>query len=179
MWHPFNYLPRAWRVPVLVLLVVLTVVVARQTQQPLNAFPMNALELAPNTTAAGIIISVWKTVDPALYFAHLLQHWDNYFIPCYSTSLALACVIIADWLFSANATANFHGKLLAWLMWVAGILDYVENHAINKMLDGSIESRWVKMSSYSASIKFALIGTGFIYFLSGILVGLVRRKKTS
>ena len=177
MWHPFNYIPRSWRIPVLVLLVALTSVVGCQTQQPLDSFRMIALELAPTTKAAEIIIQTWKAVDFNLSAAHLLQYWDNYFILCYSTSLALACVFIADWLYSLETRANFHGKLLAWLMWVAGILDYVENHAINKMLDGSIETRWVKLSSGSASVKFALIATGLIYFFSGLFVGLVRRKK--
>ena len=177
MWHPFNYFPRSWRIPVLVLLVALTFIVARQTQQPLYAFPMNALELAPTTKAAEIIIQTWKAVDFDLSSARLLQYWDNYFILCYSTTLALACIFIADWLYSLETRANFHGKLLAWLMWVAGVLDYVENHAINKMLDGSIETRWVKLSSGSASVKFALIATGLIYFFSGLFVGLVRRKK--
>jgi hypothetical protein len=177
MWHPFNYLRRSWRIPALVLLVALTFIVARQTHQPLYAFPMNALELAPTTKAAEIIIQTWKAVDFDLSSARLLQYWDNYFILCYSTTLALACVLIADWLYSLETRANFHGKLLAWLMWVAGVLDYVENHAINKMLDGSIEIRWVKLSSGSASVKFALIATGLIYFFSGLFVGLVRRKK--
>jgi len=177
MWHPLNHLPRRWRIPVLVLLCALTWFVARQTQQPLYAFPMSALELAPNTDAAGIIISCWKTLDPDLHFARFLQHWDNYFIVCYSSSLALACVLIADWLYSSETRANFHGKLLAWLMWVAGILDYVENYGINRMLDGNIESRWVKLSFGSASIKFALIGTGLVYFVTGLFVGLIRRKR--
>lgn len=178
MWHPFNHLPRRWRIPVLLVLVALTLFVGRLTQQPLNAFPMSALELAPNKDAADIIIGCWKVVDWTLHYAFTLQHYDNYFIPCYSTTLALACVLIADWLYAPNAKANFQGKLLAWLMWVAGILDYIENYAINKMLAGSIEDRWAKLSSYSASIKFALIATGSIYFLSGLLVGFVRRKGT-
>jgi hypothetical protein len=178
MWHAFNHLPRSWRIPVLILLFALTVLVGYQTQQPLYPFPMSALELAPNTSAADIIISGWKAADKDLHFARLLQYWDNYFILCYSTLLALACVFIADWLYAADARANFHGKLLAWLMWVAGILDYIENYAINKMIDGSIESRWVKLSYRSASVKFALIATGLIYFFSGLLVGFVRRKRT-
>jgi len=135
---------------------------------------MSALELAPNTDAAGIIIGYWKAIDSNLNLAHLLQHWDNYFILCYSTSLALACLIIADWLYASEPRANFHGKLLASLMLVAGILDYVENYAINKMLDVGVETRWVKMSFWSASIKFALIGTGFIYIISGVFIGVVR-----
>ena len=179
MRHPLKNNPRSWRLVVLVVLIALTFIVGRQTKQDLYVFPMNALELAPNTKAAWIIIALWKAIDPGLHAAHSLQYWDNYFILCYSTSLALACLIIADWLYSSEARANFHGKLLAGLMLVAGILDYVENYAINKMLDGSVETRWVNMSSWSASIKFALIGTGLIYIISGVVVGLMRRKKAA
>ena len=178
LWHPFNRLPRSWRVPVLLLLVALTFAVGRLTRQPLYAFPMNALELAPSKEAGEIIIGCWKVVDPTLHFATTLQHYDNYFIPCYSTTLALACVFIADWLYSPDTWANFQGKLLAWLMWVAGILDYVENYGINKMLAGKIEDRWVKMSDYSASIKFAFIAAGLTYFFTGLFVGFVRRSRT-
>jgi di/tricarboxylate transporter len=178
LWHPLNRLPRSWRVPALLVLFALTLAVGCLTQQPLNAFPMSALELAPNTDAARIIINCWQVVDSNLHFATTVQHYDNYFIPCYSTTLALACVFIADWLFSPDAWANFHGKLLAWLMWVAGILDYIENYGINKMLAGKIEDRWVHMSYYSALIKFALIAAGLTYFFTGLFVGFVRRKRT-
>jgi hypothetical protein len=176
MWHPFNYLRRSWRIIALVILLVLTVLVARQTNQHLNVFPMNILEVAPNATAATIIIDCWKEVDPELKAARLLQSWDTWFILCYSTFLALACVTVADWLYSAEANGNRLGKLFAWLMWVAAILDYVENHAINKMLAGPIVAPWPTVSSISASIKFALIGTGSVYILSSIFVRLFRRK---
>ena len=63
-------------------------------------------------------------------------------------------------------------------MWVAGILDYVENYAINKMLAGMIESPWPKVSSSSAALKFMIIAAGVVYIMSGILVGLLQRKPT-
>jgi small-conductance mechanosensitive channel len=140
---------------------------------------MVALELAPNSEAAQIIIDCWKENDPALRAARKLQFWDNFLILCYSTWLALACVMMANWLYSADATANFHGKLFAWLMWVAGILDYVENHAINKMLDGRIEKPWPTVSSVSASLKFMIVATGVMYILSGILVRFTAPQKTT
>jgi small-conductance mechanosensitive channel len=179
MWHPFNYLPRSWRIPALAILFALTVIAAYKTHQTLNIFPINALELAPSVDAAKVIIDGWKKVDPNLDAAHLLQYRDNFFILCYSTFLALGCFIVADWLYASEATANFHGKLFAWLMWVAGILDYVENHAINKMLDGPVVDPWPTVSSISASIKFTLIGTGSVYILSSLFVRLFRRKLLS
>lgn len=176
MRHPFNYLPCAWRPPVLAVLAALTVFVGYKTNQSLNIFPVTALELAPNEQAAQIVIDCWRGTDPDLKAAHLVQYRDNFFILCYSTFLALGCVIVADWLYSSESTANLHGKLLAWLMWVAGILDYVENYAINKMLDGNIVQPWPTVSSVSASIKFALIGTGAVYLLSSLVVRVLRRS---
>ena len=176
MWHPFDYLTGSWRIVAVVALFVLTVIVALKTSQPLKPFSMVALELPANPAAAKIIIERWKQDDRSLVAARLLQYWDNYLILCYSTLLALACVIVADWLYPLGSTANFHGKLLAWLMWVAGILDYVENYAINKMLAGMIESPWPKVSSSSAALKFMIIAAGVVYIMSGILVGLVQRK---
>lgn len=177
MWHPFDYLPSSWRIPVLVVLLILTVIVARKTNQPLKPFRIVALELAPNTEAAGIIMDRWKKDDPTLAAARLLQYWDNYFIICYSTLLALGCAVVADWLYSLNGIANFQGKLFAWLMWVAGVLDYGENYAINKMLDGRMESKWPKVSSLCASFKFIFLATGIMYIISGILVGLLPLHK--
>lgn len=175
MWHPFNYIPRSWQLPVLVVLLALTVFVAIKTNQSLNIFPINALELAPNEQAAQIIIDCWRGTDRDLTAAHLLQFRDNFFILCYSTFLALGCFVVADRLYSSEPIANLHGKLFAWLMWVAGILDYVENHAINQMLDGNIVPPWPTVSSASASIKFALIGTGSVYMLSSLVVRVLRR----
>jgi len=175
MWHPFKYITRSWQLPVLVVLLALTVFVAIKTNQSLNIFPINALELAPNEQAAQIIIDCWKRADRDLTAAHLLQFRDNFFILCYSTFLALGCFIVADRLYSSQPTANLHGKLFAWLMWVAGILDYVENYAINQMLDGNIVPRWATVSSVSASIKFALIGTGSVYMLSSLVVRVLRK----
>jgi hypothetical protein len=176
MWHPFSFLPRSWRIPVLVVLFALTLLVAAKTNQPLYAFPMSALELAPNKDAAEIIIDCWKGVDPELKAARLLQYWDNYFILCYSTFLALGCFIITDWLYSSEARANLLGKLLAWLMWAVAILDYVENYAINQMLRGRIESPWPKTSSISASLKFALIGAGITFIVTSLVVRLLLRN---
>lgn len=178
MWHPFDYLTGSWRIVALVALVVLTIIVALKTRQPLKPFSMVALELAANSEAAKIIIERWKKDDDSLVAARSLQYWDNYLILCYSTLLALVCVIIADWLYPLGSTANFHGKLLAWLMWVAGVLDYVENFAINKMLAGLIEDPWPKVSSLSASLKFMLLAAGVVYILSGILVRVVKGTAT-
>jgi hypothetical protein len=175
MWHPFNYLSRSWQLPVLVVLFAFTAFAAYETHQSLNIFPINALELAPSVDAAKVIIKGWQQTDPNLDAAKLLQFRDNFFILCYSTFLAFGCFIVADRLYSAELTANLQGKLFAWLMWVAGILDYVENYALNKMLDGSIVPPWPTVSSVSASIKFALIGTGCVYMLSGLVVRALRR----
>jgi len=175
MWHPFKYIPRSWQLPLLAVLLALTVFAAYKTNQPLNIFPINALELAPSVEAAKVIIESWRQKDPNLDAAHLLQFRDNFFILCYSTFLALGCFIVADRLYRSEPTANLHGKLFAWLMSVAGILDYVENHAINKMIDGSIVHPWPTVSSVSASIKFALIGTGSVYMLSSLVVRVLRR----
>lgn len=175
MWHPFKYIPRSWQLPLLAVLFVLTVFVAFKTNQPLNIFPINALELAPSVEAAKVIIDGWRQTDRNLDAAHLLQFRDNFFILCYSTFLALGCFIVADRLYSSEPTANLHGKLFAWLMWLAGILDYVENYALNKMLDGSIVPPWPTVSSVSASIKFMLIGTGSVYMLSSLVVRVLRK----
>jgi len=175
MWHPFDYLPRSWQIPALVILFALTVLAAIQTNQPLNTFPMNALELAPNPDAAKIIINCWKGVDPKLEAARLLQYWDSYFILCYSTFLALGCYVIANRFYSSETNGKTLGKLLAWLMWVAGILDYVENYAINKMLGGRIENPWPKVSSVCASLKFAIIGAGLVFIVTAIVAHMLLR----
>jgi len=89
MWHPFDYVPRSWRIPALVILFALTVIVGYITNQKLNVFQISALELAPNVEAAQVIINEWLKVDSNLNTAHLLQYRDNFFILCYSTFLAL------------------------------------------------------------------------------------------
>ena len=183
MWHPFNYLRRSWRVPLLAILFALMVIVGGKTNQSLTPFPMSALELAPNADAAKIIIGYWQKTDHDLTAAHLLQSWDTYFILCYSTFFALACVSISDWLYSSEPNANRLGKLFAWLMWVAGLLDYVENYAINRMLnqmvhDQTIVGRWPTMSSVSALFKFAFIGAGCVYILTSLVVRVLRRSSS-
>ena len=189
MWHPLLLIPEGWpRLVALAILIILIVILARRapSADPLKPYRLVSLELAGNETIAATIIGAWKDKENTkLNLALALQRLDTlFFIPLYSTLLALVCVMVADWLYARGTLAHTQGILLAYAMWLAAVLDWVENYEMDKMLRaalGTTAEEAVKVSSPAlatacASFKFLIIGAGILYLLTGVVARLLQLK---
>jgi hypothetical protein len=91
---------------------------------------------------------------------------DFLFLMVYATTLALFCFRLA------REQEDFYRSIslfLGWSMFVAGLLDAIENVAMLQTLYGNQSDFFPLLSSYTALGKFLIIGIGFIYLtLSGL-----------
>jgi len=189
MWHPFQFIPAGWRRrALLIALFAATFFIGSKTNVDLRPFRIVSLEFAGTVEAAKSVIASWSAEDEKMNAAagtmlgqaRLLQWWDAFFLVAYSMTLALACVMTAEWLYQRESWAHAQGILLAWLMWLAGLLDFFENSAINRILNSAIaqaaiESRWPQQALLCAAGKFSLIAVGIWYLLSGLITASLRR----
>lgn len=129
-----------------------------------------AFELAGNQATAAGIIEAWKRAG-LIEAAFRNLRLDYLFLLCYSSCLAVACVLATQWLRWLGAQTVIAGTLLAWAQFVAAGFDAVENFALLKELSGSVWTGWPLIAYWCAVPKFLIVLAGFIYFLAGIVGG--------
>jgi len=189
MWHPLLLIPEGWpRLLALAILIALIVILAVSAPpaDPLKPYRPVSLELAGNETIAATIIGTWKDKENTkLNLALALPRLDTlFFIPLYSTLLALVCVMVADWLYARGTLAHTQGILLAYAMWLAAVLDWVENYEMDKMLraalgvtpEEAVKAGSPALATGCASFKFLIIGAGICYLLTGVAARLFQGK---
>lgn len=164
-------IPVHLRRPVFLIALVLTIVVAWLMAAPLTtdhaAFGIVSLELARSPEVAELVIGSWSPEQQALAAAGV--RWDFLWLIAYSTTLSLACVWAADVLGRWEFLAKI-GLFLAWLIWLAALLDAVENVALLQMLGGSSAAFWPALSYWCALIKFDIVILALLYVVTGGLV---------
>lgn len=165
MSHPFERIPVGWaRGLVFALLFSATILLGSLTNVELKPRRMAYLELAGSQKRAAEVIDAWQA-NGCYENALTLQTWDDYFLIFYPLTLSLLCVIVAD------VYGDFTHKLGLWLAWlalVAGILDFVENRAINQMLTGHFEG-WPQLSLVCAAPKFLILFACFLFISGGVV----------
>jgi hypothetical protein len=60
------------------------------------------------------------------------------------------------------------GPWLAWGLWAAAALDYVENFGLLFLLFGMVQSPYPQIAAVCAAIKFALLAVGLVYSFYGL-----------
>ena len=169
MRHPFQAIPVGWwRGISYVVLLSLTLFIQSNMNLDLKPKRMIYLELAGTKDKADEIINGWKT-SGTFENALTLQKWDDFFLIFYSLALSLACVIVTDVMFSPASSGYRLGLALAWAALLAGVLDFIENRAINRMLAGPVENYWPQLSLICAGLKFLIRLACFIYVLGGLV----------
>ncbi|HRJ44190.1 MAG: hypothetical protein KJZ86_14695 [Caldilineaceae bacterium] len=174
-------IPIRLRFPVFVISLLLTAVVAWLMAAPLTTehapFGIVSLELARYPEVAQRVIGSWSADQQAQAAAGV--GWDFVWLLCYSTSLSLACVWAAEKLGRFDFALKI-GYFLAWLCWLAALLDGVENIALLRMLGGDTGPPWPALSYWAALVKFDIVILGFLYVLAGaamwLVLGLSRRS---
>ncbi|MBN1375303.1 MAG: hypothetical protein JXA01_04025 [Dehalococcoidia bacterium] len=160
MSHPLRSIPVGKKLPVflgllaatLVLLLVLTLS---------GPFSPNIVdyELAGSAAKAAGIIGAWDAT--ARIQAGFSLGLDFLYMLVYSTTIALACLWGATVLRSKGWRAI--GILLAWGLWLAALLDAVENFALATMLFSNIAEPYPLVAKICALGKFGLILLGLAY----------------
>ena len=171
MWHPVILLPFPLFWPLL--LATFIVMVAFQfLDRPLrtSAAPNGivSFELAGSVEKARAMLESWD--ERARLYTALGLGLDYLFMLLYATTIALACLWSADVYATAGWFLAGWGGLMAWGVWLAAVLDGIENYSLWRLLKGPVVKPWPGIAHWCASIKFALIAISILYAVIGGIV---------
>lgn len=135
-----------------------------------------AFEFAGNVDNAEKMKSAWKEEFGDLQLAWRSIFLDFAFILAYSTALGLACVLGQELYQSQNIGVKLAfpwiGGLFAWGVFVAGLLDVIENLALMVVLRGTRHEIWPQLAYSCAALKFLFLGTAICYSLPWLVMSL-------
>jgi hypothetical protein len=154
----FESLPHPWWTLAIsaVLTAILIGIMTRQGASLItDATPrgIGDLELAGTRDCAAKVLEAWKPDGIRTAIVNTLL--DFLFIPCYATTLALICF----WLSSVTKHVTPLSTIFlvwAWLMWIAGVLDVVENLCMLGMLTSSANAMLARVAQVCATVKFVI-----------------------
>lgn len=170
--HPLNAIPSGKRARVFVPLLIATLVITLLFRFIGPAQPTIVdFELAGSVPKARAIIDAWNETDRIR--AGFSLGFDYLYMPVYSTTIALACVMAAGVL-KRKAWPTI-GLLLAWGLWIAAVSDATENLALYTMLLGNNVAPWPQIAQICATIKFGLILLGLLYVVVGVVLRLIKK----
>lgn len=131
-----------------------------------------SFELAGDIPTAQAIVLSWQ--GQAKVYAALGLGLDYLFLLLYPLTMMAACVLLAN-IYQQGMRASM-GRVLAWLILLAVILDAVENYALWRLLLEDWHPLWPRLSLICAMPKFVLIVACLAYIaLAGF--GLVFHRK--
>ncbi len=177
--HPFSSNPFSWLSPraygkALWLLGVMTLLLAaalKLLDRPLTtaAAPLGivSLELAGSIEQTRGVLDSWDT--GAKISAALSLGIDFLFLVLYTLFLALAVFLLARGFETARPRFYALGLLLTRLLFLAGLLDALENLALIGLLTGMHREMLPLLAFYSATLKFTLILAGLLYLTAGLI----------
>jgi hypothetical protein len=192
MTHPFEKLPATkrqrvyWSMFAFTLFLSITISILGadlkeaidNNGQPVAPLGIASFELVHNAAQADRILHFWGTSGKMS--AALNLGFDFLFICAYANTIALGCVwlacVLRDRGFALLAEA---GLLFAWLQWLAGLLDCIENVALIRILfHGATDtlawiSRWCAIPKFTLALVF-----GLGYQIMGLLILGYRRFVT-
>ena len=126
-----------------------------------------SFELAGDVTLARQIIQSWD--ESARLYAAFSLGLDFLYLVLYSTTIGLGCI----WVAAASRARQWPwadiGAPLAWGLWLAALLDAIENVALTLALLSIPVEPWPQIARWSALGKFTLIVLGLVYVLFGTI----------
>ena len=130
-----------------------------------------SFELAGSAARAEQITGSWdETMRLQAAFSLGL---DYLFLIIYSSTIGLACIMAAAVLQIRHWPLVALGVALAWGLWLAAILDAVENAGLAMILFGGDAPLWAPIARWCAVFKFGLIFAGICYLFFGLVVNWV------
>ena len=167
----------------LLALTILLTVVLQAVNVPLKtpAAPQGIVsyEFAGTTAAAQGILNSWDVGARA--HAGFSLGLDYLYMPVYALTIGLVCAWAARVLRGSKLWLGSLGRVLAFGLGLAALLDALENYALTTMLFGAAAEPWPAVARWCATGKFALIIVGVAYTLVGFIFWLMTRRwrKTS
>ena len=171
MWHPLGHFSAhasAWLLGALMLLTIVLGILLGHIGQLLKTAQaprgIVSFELAFTGARSEAIVRSWHAVRKN---AKRSLQLDFVFIPLYSTTLVLLCVLAGHFFerqhWSGLSTV---AAVLAWYQWVAGLLDMVENWALLRLLKLSppFPDSLPWLAGCCAVFKFSLIILALVCF---------------
>lgn len=156
-----------------ILLLVLLNIIGLSLETEAAPLGIISYEFAGTVEKASEIIDSWDQ-NAQLHAAFSLG-LDFLFLILYSTTIGLACVWAGKVLIKGRWPLVGVAVPLAWGLWLAAILDAVENFCLITILYGPIVSPWPEVARISAMIKFGLVFIGLIYAFYGLVGHLANR----
>jgi hypothetical protein len=163
---------------------VATITVARQFRQRRYRLETDIvkggiirLEIAWSTRRAQAIIEAWRAEGVLDNVRPNIALDTRFFIPSYTLTLLTGC------LWSAGALAGWGASLgapLAAVQLLAGVLDYIENAALLRVVDALGHQNaarnpapWPAVAALCAWPKFAGVIAGTLYIIAGIIASVI------
>jgi hypothetical protein len=172
MTHPLAAIVPEKRLRIFVPLLIATLVITFLFRFIGPASPTIVdFELAGSVPKAQAIVDAWNETDRIR--AGFSLGFDYLYMPVYSTTIALACVLAA-FVLKSKAWRSI-GLLLAWGLWAAVLFDAIENVALLTILLSSNVAPWPQVAQICATIKFGLILAGLLFAAVGLIMRIVRR----
>jgi hypothetical protein len=172
MYHPLNAIQK--KLPAFLWLLGATIAIS-VVFRFIGPYSPNIVdyEFVWNTARANAVINAWDAT--ARLRAAFNLGFDYLYMPAYSTTIALACAWGAG---LVNCRFwNGAGILLAWGLWLAAILDAIENVALYTMLLGTVTDPYPLIAGACATGKFGIIILGLLYSAIALVVYLITRKR--
>jgi hypothetical protein len=142
-----------------------------------QVLPYNIIdfELARTPEKAQEIVNSWGPEGCQALFTQIVT--DYLFLLAYPQAIALG--ILAVLMNTRNARLLAFGRALAWLQWVAGALDAIENAALLGILKGHVASPLPEISYWCATPKFAIVIAGVLFVIIFAGLGYTRDSASS
>lgn len=129
-----------------------------------------SFEFAATPQRAAAIVAGWDRQTQVL--AGLNLGLDFLYPPLYAAAVSLSCLAAAS---HYPPSLRRLAPRLAAAVWLAALLDYVENIALIQILFGATDPIWAPLAAACAAVKFAILAVAILYALAGAAGSLIRR----
>ena len=180
MKHPYTWLSESAHKPAfwsLFVFTIIIIVVMLVLGGPLNIEPdlkgIVSFEFAGDLAVAQEMIESWG--QRGQVFAGLNLGFDYVFMAAYALTIGLGCVLVARSLPERFKALSSVGVVLAWAMFLAALLDALENYALIRLLLGSGNDLWPVVAKWCAGPKFIIVALGLLYVVIGATISVIAR----
>jgi len=130
-------------------------------------------EFAGTISKTEEILASWD--QNALLHAAFSLGLDYLFMVFYASAISFVCLWTSEVVLERKWPLAFLGIPLAWGLWLAALLDAIENLGLTLNLFGPVVSPWPEIARWCATFKFIFIFLGLVYSFYGLVVGLISK----